>query len=367
MKDWMSFKLRRWNYNKRQYLIRLSRFRYFSQIWLGSHFSPRLLPKHIRPYGVSVKLTENCQAKCVTCDYWKTKWENGFDTDQAVALLNRLSDIGVRSIRFTGGEPLLRKDFFEILRRANTKRFLSIELQTNGLLLKRLAKEINESPVTHVSVSVDGMEATNDVTRGVKGYFRTAFEGLQAIQGKQLKVCTTITRQNANELDELIEYAKQTVGASFSFNVLDNRLYFLKGADMDLRPSKEQMGTILNIFRHKLRLPEYEVNYFMKYLKGTLDQEPPCILGFTTIDVSSNGDVYTGCLVLPPVGNLLKDDPVKLFESKAYRERVLAMVRHECPGCVCAINTSLKFQHLGTSPLVNIKRRLFPVEEAQYQ
>lgn len=53
---------------------------------------------------------------------------------------------GIHSLRFTGGEPLLRRDFFEILQQADTRAFKRITVQTNGLLLKKLHKEINESP-----------------------------------------------------------------------------------------------------------------------------------------------------------------------------------------------------------------------------
>jgi len=123
----------------------------------------------VRPLSAHVKLTENCQAKCISCDYWKTRWEEAINTEQAIDLVNQIGAAGIRTLRFTGSEPLLRRDFFEVLAKADTKPFGCIIVQTNGLLLKKLHKEINESPVTKVAVSIDGMRASNDLIRGIKG------------------------------------------------------------------------------------------------------------------------------------------------------------------------------------------------------
>jgi MoaA/NifB/PqqE/SkfB family radical SAM enzyme len=139
-----------------------------------------------------VKFTENCQAKCITCDYWKSRWKDGIDTSRAVTLINEIGDAGIRSLRFTGGEPLIRKDLFEILKRSNTSNFKRIIIQTNGLLLKRFAQEMNDSPITNVNVSIDGLRATNDHIRGIQGYFELALEGIRALHNKKAALSVTL-------------------------------------------------------------------------------------------------------------------------------------------------------------------------------
>jgi hypothetical protein len=47
---------------------------YLPRVWAGSQLSSRLLPTNIRPLSANVKLTQNCQTRCVSCDYWKTRW-----------------------------------------------------------------------------------------------------------------------------------------------------------------------------------------------------------------------------------------------------------------------------------------------------
>ena len=63
---------------------------YLTRVWLGSNFTPKFLPAKIRPLAAHVKLTENCQAKCISCDYWKTRWHDGINADRAVELLNEI-------------------------------------------------------------------------------------------------------------------------------------------------------------------------------------------------------------------------------------------------------------------------------------
>ena len=180
---------------------------YLTRVWLGSNFTPKFLPAKIQPLAAHVKLTENCQAKCISCDYWKTRWKDGIDTIRAVALVNEIGDLGIESLRFTGGEPLIRKDFFEILRRSNTSKFKRIIIQTNGLLLKRFADEVNESPITNINVSIDGLREANDLIRGIQGYFDLALEGIRALRKKRVAFSVTLNGISATELGELAEVA----------------------------------------------------------------------------------------------------------------------------------------------------------------
>src|SRR5260370_33235011 len=99
--------------------------------------------------------------------------------DGGVGTREGVGAAGTGTLRFTGGEPLLRQDLFDVLQKANTSRFKRIILQTNGLLLKKLHKVINASSITKVAVSIDGLKGTNDLIRGIQGYFDLAIEGIR--------------------------------------------------------------------------------------------------------------------------------------------------------------------------------------------
>ena len=261
-------------------------------------------------------------------------------------MINRLGAFGIKYIRFAGGEPLLRKDLFEVLDRADTSKFKNITLATNGLLLKRLYKEINDSPITKLTMSIDGLEETNDIVRGIKGYFKQGFEGLKLIQGKEIHVVTTLNKKSAGELGDFVDEV-HSQGHEVDFNVLDNRSFFLQNADMDgLWPDLSDIEPILSVLKHKLGRPDYELRYLREYFTADAVGEPPCYLGFIELFIVSNGDLLSGCYVLPPMGNVLKQDLEEIVTSKSYRERCMAMLNRECPGCTCGILLSLKADNI---------------------
>jgi MoaA/NifB/PqqE/SkfB family radical SAM enzyme len=327
---------------------------YLPRLWLGSQFSRKLLPSQVQPLAAHVKLTENCQSKCVTCDYWKSRWKDGIDKNRAVALLNEIGDLGIRTLRFTGGEPLVRKDFFEILRRAAVSSFKRIIVQTNGLLLKRFADQVNDSPITNVNVSIDGLRETNDQIRGVRGYFDSALEGIRALRGKRVAFSVTLNGISAKELGGLAEVAR-SVGADMEFNLLSRSLYFLKNADIDsLWPDRNDIEAIGLFLRDVVKRPSFEVDYVRSYYGHDSIDEPPCVLGYLQIFVLSNGDVLTGCYPLPPVGNILKNSLRKVLESEAYSRQAKAMIRRECPGCTCGIESSLAMKNAFSSAFFHV-------------
>jgi MoaA/NifB/PqqE/SkfB family radical SAM enzyme len=329
---------------------------YLPRVWLGSQVSEKFLPATIRPLSAHVKLTENCQAKCISCDYWKTRWNDGIDTSRAIDLVNQIAELGIGSLRFTGGEPLLRKDFFEVLQQAKTSSFKHIILQTNGLLLKKLNKEINASPISNISVSIDGLKDTNDHIRGIRGYFELAMEGIRLMKNKHVSIAITLNKISAGELGTLADVAKE-VGAGIDLNILSRSLFFLKDADMDsMWPGEKDVVEITKFLREKAKRPGYEVDYVTRYYNHEKMAEPACVLGYLQVFVLSNGDVLTGCYPLKPVGNILKDSLEKILASEEYARQSKAMIRRECPGCTCGIESSLAMKHAASSALFELSR-----------
>ncbi len=318
---------------------------YLTRVWAATKISPKLLPSTIRPLTAHVKFTENCQAKCISCDYWKSRWQDHLDTDRAVDLLNQITALGIRDLRLTGGEPLLRRDLFQILDKADTKRFKNIIIQTNGLLIKKLHKEINASPITKVCVSLDGLKDSNDLIRGINGYFDLAMEGIPLLRDKQVRIAVTLNRMSASELERLHQVA-EGIGAKIQYNILTRSLFFFKEGDIDsMWPQRTDVAQIERFLRDVLKRPQYEVDYVARHYKEEAQAEPPCVLGYTQVFVLSNGDVLTGCYPLKPVGNVLRDSLKTILDSEAYSQQCQAMVRRECPGCTCGFETSLSMQH----------------------
>lgn len=325
---------------------------YDGRLWLASNVSHRLAPGRVRPRDASLKLTENCQARCVTCDYWKHRWPDRIGPDAAVELIGRLGEIGVSTLRFTGGEPLLRRDFFDILARADTAPFGTIGLQTNGLLLRRFAERVNDSPITHVAVSLDAVGERNDEIRGVRGYFAKALEGIDLLRGKTTIIAMTLNQVGAGDLDELLDHVER-VNGYLACNLPDNRLYFLQDASLaGLWPDEETSDEIVSTLRRRLsgQFAKYELDYMRRYLRAGTPElrelNPSCVLGYTTVYVASDGAVRSGCYVLPPIGNILEQDIEEILDSPEYLRRCQAMLRLECSGCACNVFTSLRARNV---------------------
>ena len=88
------------------------------------------------------------------------------------------------------------------------------------------------------------------------------------------------------------------------------------------------------------------------------------MLGFLQVFVLSNGDVLTGCYPLPPVGNILKNSLREVMESELYTRQAEAMIRRECPGCTCGIESSLAMKNAFSSAFFEISHLMPKTGEA---
>jgi len=131
----------------------------------------------------------------------------------------------------------------------------------------------------------------------------------------------------------------------------------LKNGDIDpLWPEGSDVTAISKFLRDTLKRPAHEVDYTERYYNRQSLDEPPCVLGYLQVFILSNGDVLTGCYPLEPVGNILRDSLENILSSEAYARQCAAMIRRECPGCTCGVESSLAMKHAASSALHEISR-----------
>lgn len=328
-----------------------------------------ILPAEPKPYAATIKLTENCNAKCITCNYWHTQWEDLITTNKAVNIIEQLHELGIKRLRFSGGEPLLRKDFFEVLDRIKDLHFNKITLATNGLLISRLHEKINRSCLTDLGVSIDGLPETNDTIRGVPGYFDRVMAGLKKITGKQITVMTTLTRYTHLEIRKLLELCEER-GFLWDYNLLDQHIYFLQNTEADtLIPSTDEVDFLFDEL-HKLkhlrcmaRISDIKLVYACQYLKGEIHKESPCYMAFLEVFIDSKGNILSGCNTLPPMGNIFQTDLKDVLVSERYQKRLRTMLDRKCPGCSCGYGINQIIEHLPAYALSQLreKRRVSPL------
>jgi radical SAM protein with 4Fe4S-binding SPASM domain len=156
------------------------------------------------------ELTARCNLKCQHC---RAEAQADFvagelTTAELIQVARDIRDAGDPILILTGGEPLVRPDFFEIAA-ACTKLFTRVALATNGTLIEDdLARRIVATGIQRVSISLDGAQpATHDRFRGLPGSFAAALRGFDTLKraGASLQVNVTVTRHNEGELAELLD------------------------------------------------------------------------------------------------------------------------------------------------------------------
>jgi Fe-coproporphyrin III synthase len=169
---------------------------------------------------VTLYLSERCNSRCVTCDYWR---HGHADMDLAAVerLLPSLARLQTEVVLFSGGEALLNPEWPQIagLLRAQG---LKLWLLTSGLSLAKHAQRVTQL-FDAVTVSLDGADAaTYAAIRGVDAFDKVC-EGIRAVTntGSQLNIRVTVQKANYRQLPEFVEIARDTGAQQVSFLAVD--------------------------------------------------------------------------------------------------------------------------------------------------
>lgn len=155
------------------------------------------------------ELTARCNLRCVHC---RAEAQEDFafgelSTAETLRAAHDIREVADPIIVLTGGEPLVRPDFFEIAGEC-TKLFTRVALATNGTLIDdNLARRIVSTGIQRVSISLDGAKAnTHDDFRGMEGSFAQALAGFDALKraGASVQINVTVTRRNDAEIEDLL-------------------------------------------------------------------------------------------------------------------------------------------------------------------
>ncbi|MBM3154249.1 MAG: radical SAM protein [Chloroflexi bacterium] len=157
--------------------------------------------------------TRRCNLRCVHC-YSSAGSHDPTDilsTDEAKAFIRDLADFGVPVLLFSGGEPLLRKDIFEL---ADFARSLGIRtvLSTNGTLItKDEAQKIRDIGFAEAGISLDGIGRQNDLFRGKDGAYKAALQGIRncVALGQRVSLRLTITRATYFQIPAILDLVEK--------------------------------------------------------------------------------------------------------------------------------------------------------------
>ena len=167
------------------------------------------LPSHLLQFSSDKKpvvvwnITQRCNLNCVHCySHSRNISYNGeLTTGEGRVLIDDLAQFGSPVILFSGGEPLIRPDIFELIDYARNRKMRTV-LSTNGTLIKKdIAKQLNSLDLSYAGISLDGLEKTNDKFRGMKGAFKEALQGIRHCKDAGIKVGLRLTINKRNVQD----------------------------------------------------------------------------------------------------------------------------------------------------------------------
>jgi len=244
-------------------------------------------------------LTDRCNLSCTHC-YNRSgpgcTTDGELSTAEAFGVIDDLAAMGVPLILFTGGEPLMREDIFDLARHAQG-RGLKMALSTNGTLITPdCARTIKESGIEYAGISLDGARAeTHDRFRNVQGAFDRTLAAFSSCKeaGLRCGVRVTLTKENCHELEALVDLSLALGASRFC-------LYWLvptgRGTDSYAR----------------LQLNRLEVTAALDLLYRKAKETDPGAMEFLTVDAPQD------CIHL--LASMEKDGSEDLADARALLE-----------------------------------------------
>jgi len=173
------------------------------------------LPSHLLQFSEDKKpivvwnVGRRCNLRCIHCysQSHDREYSGELSHDEGLKLIDDLASFGAPVLLFSGGEPLMRPDIFELIGYARERGMRAV-LSTNGTLISpEVASRLKELGLSYVGVSLDGLKETNDRFRGVTGAFDAALEGIRNCREAGIKVGLrfTMNRRNAQDIPGIFD------------------------------------------------------------------------------------------------------------------------------------------------------------------
>lgn len=163
-----------------------------------------------------VSLTDACNLRCVYCMPEQMSFRPGsalLQDDELLTLIRLFAELGFEKIRFTGGEPTLRRNLVELIRTtASTPGIKSVGLTTNGILLDYLARPLRDAGLERVNVSLDTLDEARfrKITRW--GNLRDVLAGIEAAERAGLRVkINAVPVRGFNDNGDFADLARLTI------------------------------------------------------------------------------------------------------------------------------------------------------------
>ncbi|MCL1891011.1 MAG: putative heme d1 biosynthesis radical SAM protein NirJ2 [Coriobacteriia bacterium] len=222
---------------------------------------------------VSWMTTNECNLKCKHCyqDADESQ-EKELTTEEGLALIDQIAKAGFKIMIFSGGEPLLRPDIFELVSYAASKGLRPV-FGTNGILItEEVAQKLKEAGAVAMGISIDSLdEEAHDEFRGLKDAHKLTLQGIENCKkvGLPFQLHTTVVDFNKGEICDITDFAEE-IGAIahyiFFLIPVGRGVYIQETAALEVRENEELLRAIMK-----------------KQDEVSIDVKPTCAPQFTRV------------------------------------------------------------------------------------
>jgi MoaA/NifB/PqqE/SkfB family radical SAM enzyme len=302
-----------------------------------------------RPFYVHFYVTRRCNLKCGMCNVWKNKDQKEMSLKEIKTAAQKLKELGTTQVVITGGEPLLRKDIFEIVS-VFSRLGIITRMQTNALLLdeKKLNK-LMDAGLEDISISIDTLnKKEQDRICGVKNanVSEKAINALIMMAKKKPKTISAanivISHKNLSELVDLIKFF-DSKGVWIIFNPINLSLgktdYPFKAKADEFAFTDDDKKQAEGIYREifKMKKQGYKILVSSKFLKQSIeyiktgDIKWKCDAGRIYFSILPDGQFWI-CDEIPSKLNILDEEFMKSYKSIKFK-KFCDKVQRNCEGC----------------------------------
>ncbi len=292
------------------------------------------------PLSVHLDITYRCNERCEHC-YLEHSGENELSTAEIRAFLKQFADAGTLFLTISGGEPLLRRDCFEIIEFARELKF-NVKLKTNAVLVReRQARRLREAGVEQVQVSIYSHKSeVHDAITKLPGSLARSLEGIRLMRAAGLKVtlANVLMKSNARDFAGVQALAAET-GSQYTLDPTVTPMLNGDSSILALRLPPEELRNVFRDERLVGRVDEFCAP--PAPIDDSIREGIPCSAGHTSCYVSPWGEVYP-CVQFPLVCGNLREQPFSEIWTRSERLREVRAIRAK------HLSTCSSCSHLGS-------------------
>ena len=314
----------------------------------------------IKPNSCTIMITNRCNLRCVMCKQWRETPGQELSINNWKRIILDLKHNGIRSIHFSGGEPLLRKDLIELVR-FSSQNGLVVGATSNGTLLTRvMLAELVDAGLRSIALSMDALGAKYEIIRGMPNAFAQLMAAVEAVSSmkKNKKIDAyinfTLMKDTMKDLKMVKTFADNAClplaiclldKNSFLFNLEKNADSLWIREKDDFLALQEALAFLA---REKIKNPKSliinfsAIDFVEPYFKNPRQAQVPCVSSQNRVIIDTFGGLLGGCMSMGRFGNINEKGFDELSASQEYRIAKKNMFYKKCHGCSCGYLFNLR-------------------------